>query len=128
MKKSLPVGQAGDGCLEIVDRERLRQNGVGDASQARDVGRPGDGGDGGAELLQLPEKRVAALAPDVHVEEHDVDRALAETCPGLIEGCGLENLIARELEIDPAEKADRGLVVDDEHYAFPTPRHHEAGV
>jgi hypothetical protein len=38
------------------------------------------------------------------------------------------NLVARELEVDPAEQANRRLVVDDEHHAFPSPLHHEARV
>jgi hypothetical protein len=51
----------------------------------------------------------------VDIEQDDVRRLLLDQRPGLGEVGSLEHSVAFELEVDPAEQAQRALVVNDEH-------------
>jgi hypothetical protein len=50
----------------------------------------------------------------VDVEHEKVDVFLLECGARSVERVSLEHLVPVELEVDPAEQADRGIVVDDE--------------
>src|SRR3954469_4189477 len=72
---------------------------------------------------QLVEELDAALEPDVHVEEDDGRRLGAQLTARLLEGRGLVHAPALQLEVDPAEKPDRGVVVHDEDVLGGPPLH-----
>jgi hypothetical protein len=62
----------------------------------------------------------------MHVEKHDVD-PLGHLPSGLVERACLTDLVAAELEIHPAEQANRRLVIDDENdLSAPICRHKAA--
>jgi hypothetical protein len=62
----------------------------------------------------------------MHVEKHDVD-ALGHLPSSLVERTCLTHLVAAELEIHPAEQANRRFVVDHENdLSAPVCRHKAA--
>ncbi len=65
--------------------------------------------------MALGHEHVASLAVQVDVEHEKVDVFLLDRGARGVEGVSLEHLVPVELEVDPAEQADRGLVVDDEN-------------
>jgi hypothetical protein len=64
--------------------------------------------------VALGHERVAALAAQVDVEDDDVDVLLGERRACRRERLRLDDLVSVELEIDPAQEPDRGLVVNDQ--------------
>ena len=77
-------------------------------------------------LPKLVEQGVAALVPDVHVEQHDGNVA-RQTSRAALERARLAHLVTAELEVDPAEQADRRFIVDDENDVFRFPLRHPGG-
>ena len=64
---------------------------------------------------QLLEKLEAALRAEVDVEQDDCDLGVGDHRSRLCHRRGLGHAPALELEVDPAEKPDRRIVVDDEN-------------
>jgi hypothetical protein len=64
--------------------------------------------------MALGNERVAPLAVQVDVEDDDVDVSRREHPAHHFERVRLEHLVTVELEVDPAQKPDRRLIVDDE--------------
>jgi hypothetical protein len=52
---------------------------------------------------------------EVKVEQNDVHRLLGEHLPGLVEIRRLDYAKTLELEIDPTQETNSGVIVDDEH-------------
>ena len=82
----------------------------------RRIDRAGDEHDRDRRPLRstLGDELVAALAAEVDVEHDDVDLVLVEHRARGGERVSLDDLVAFELEIHPAQKPDRRLVVDDQ--------------
>ncbi len=55
------------------------------AGNRLEIGRAGDDGDRDRPLGELVEQHVAALVPDMHVEQHDVDAVASLTRASSIE-------------------------------------------
>ena len=95
--------------------ERLAEHGVGGVLQVVKVDRPGDERHGDPRSTQPTEQVARVALLEVDVEEDDVGPFLHHGTVGLGDRCRLAHCEAVELEIHPAEQAQRHVVVDDEH-------------
>jgi hypothetical protein len=64
---------------------------------------------------ELVQKVQSVAAPDVNVKQSNLDPAVSERLASVGEVPGFPHLPTVQLEVDPAEKPDRGIVVDDEN-------------
>ena len=67
------------------------------------------------ERRDLVEQLEPVVGADVDVEQDHVRRRALDLPPRLGDGARLTDVVAVELEVDPAEQAERALVVDHEH-------------
>jgi hypothetical protein len=121
IRRRVSSGEAPHRLGQLVDREGLAQGGVGPRDLVvAELGRARDQRDRNrrASRAELVDQVAAALAADADVEQGERHVVGGEQAPRLGERPRLEHLEALELEVDPAKKPDRGLVVHDEH-----PRH-----
>ena len=68
----------------------------------------------GALLLDHGQELGPVTARDVQVEQHDVNGLLREELGRDVEGARLEHVVPLELEVQAAEQAQRGVVLDHE--------------
>jgi hypothetical protein len=64
--------------------------------------------------VQLREEGHAVPRADVHVEDDDLRTLPRGDLGRVLERGRLERTVSGELEVEPAEEADRGVVVDDQ--------------
>ena len=70
---------------------------------------------GRSSAFDVVEELEPVVGADVDVEQDDVDRLGGEQLPRGRERSRLDHPVTLELEVDPAEKPERRLVVDDEN-------------
>ena len=106
-----------DRLVQLLERERLGKHRVRHAGERlrADRSRQHRHGQPRVVAAQLVQKVQSAARPDVDVEQGDVDSAVRKRVSSLVESPGVPHRPTVELEVDTAEKADRGVVVDDEN-------------
>jgi hypothetical protein len=114
------LGESAYRAAQLLEGERLLYDRVRPGPlEDLDIDAAGEkrNGELGTVAAQRREQLEAVLRADVDVEEHDVHGLGGDVLARGTESRSLEHAIALELEIDAAEQAERGIVVDDEHGA-----------
>jgi hypothetical protein len=106
-----------DGRPERLELERLAEHGVRGDALDHGVGAPGHQDDPqiGMVAAQLRRERPGVDGPQMEVEQQRVDPFGGQRGPCLVRRPRLDDAVSVQLEVDPAEKPDRGVVVDDEN-------------
>ena len=123
--RGLACEQALDRAGEILELERLADERV----HTVDLHRIGLGGAAeeahgglGARLAEVRQQLETVVLAHMHVEQHDVDRLAADELDRLGQGLRLEHVVLLELEVDAAEQAERGIILNDQHDGAPHTR------
>ena len=106
-----------DGRAKGSQIERLREHSVGSHALTEGVGAAGHQDDPqiGSAAPQLGREGPPVRRAEVEIEEHGVHLLRRERRSGFVGRARLQHAVAVELEVDPAEQPDRGIVVDDEN-------------